>query len=267
MTSTDPAIPRPLFIAFLIVALVLIAGASLFFVPGFIGPHWPWPLKPFNARFLGAVYCAEMVSVLLTLLLRDASPLRLSVTQASVFTAIVTLASVIQYAQFNFSRLIVWVWFVIYILPLMVFAYCLWRYHYLRLSGGMSLPEPGRLYLLLQGIVLGVYCLALFVLPSLASGFWPWKIDAFHAQIYSAVFLTGAVGAWLLYRSANRLELITAGVTQGTLGGLAVLGLLLVDRNVHTVDWSALGTWVWVGAFAWLTISGLVIVWQGRRSL
>lgn len=268
MPSTDSTLPRPLFITFLLIALVLTAGISLFFSPSLFGSHWPWPLKPFNVRFLGAVYSAEMVSVLFTLIYRSASTIRLSLAQSLVFSGVVTLASVIQLAQFDFSRPLVWVWFIVYVLAIFGFGYYWWRYPVLRSSvaGDSSLSLPARIYILVQGIILGAYGFALFILPSQASAFWPWKIDSFHAQVYSAIFLTGAVGNWLLYRSANRLELITAGFTQVALAALAILGLVLVDNVVHTVNWSALGTWVWVGAFAWLTLGGLWIAWQARQT-
>jgi hypothetical protein len=268
MPSTDSAIPRPLFITFLIIAVVLIAGTSLFFAPALFGSHWPWPLKPFNGRFLGAVYCAEMVAVLFTLIYRSASLVRLSLAQSLVFSVVVTLASVIQLAQFDFSRPLVWVWFIVYVLAIIGFGYYWVRYPVLRapVSGDSSLSLPARIYILIQGIILGAYGFALFILPSQASAFWPWKIDAFHAQVYSAIFLTGSVGNWLLYRSANRLELTTAGFTQVALAALAILGLVLVDNDIHSVNWSALGTLVWVGAFAWLTLAGLWTAWQARQA-
>jgi hypothetical protein len=266
ITSTNSSIPRLLFITFVVVAVVLTIGASLFFIPSLFGPRWPWLLKPFNARFLGAVYFAEMVTVLITIRVRRWSPARLAVPQAVVFTAIVTLSSVLQYSQFNFSRPIVWGWFVIYILPMVIIAFYWWQYRNLGASDVVSLSKAWRDYLLAEAIVLGVYGISLFVLPSVAGAFWPWTINAFHAQMYSAIFLTGAVGAWILYKSAAHLELVAQGLTQVSFGGLSILGLLVVDGTVHTVAWYALGTWVWVGACALLAVSGLGLAWQGWRS-
>ncbi len=266
MTSTNPYIPRLLFIIFVIVALVLLVGASLFFVPGLFGPHWPWPLKPFNARFLGAVYLAEMVTVLMIIGVRRWSPTRVALRQAVVFTSVVILFSLLQYSQFNFNRPIVWSWFIIYIIPTVILIYYWWRYRKVQASDVVPLSKPWRGYLLVEGIILAVYGISLLVLPSVAGAFWPWKIDAFHAQMYSAIFMAGGIGAVILYKSAARLELVTQGLTQVTFGGLSILGLLVVDSAVHTVNWSALGTWVWVGACALLAVSGLGLAWSGWRS-
>lgn len=266
MTSTNSSIPRLLFITFVVVAVVLTIGASLLFIPSLFGPHWPWLLKPFNARFLGAVYCAEMVSVLFTIRVRRWSTARLAVPQAVVFTAIVTLASILQYSQFNFNRPIVWGWFVIYILPMVIIAFYWWIFRTPGASDGVSLSKAWSSFLLAEAIVLGVYGISLFVLPSVAAAFWPWTINAFHAQMYSAIFLTGAVGAWILYKSAAHLELVAQGLTQMVFGGLSILGLLVVDNTVHTVPWHAPGTWVWIGACAILAVSGLGLAMLGWRA-
>jgi hypothetical protein len=130
----------------------------------------------------------------------------------------------------------------------------------------LQLSPAWRGYLLGQGLVLGIYGLSLFVLPSAASAFWPWAIDAFHGQIYSAVFLTGAVGAWLLYRSATGPGLMMEGLTQTAFGGLSIAGLLIVDGAAHKVNWGAPGSWVWVLALAWLAVSGLAIASRGKNS-
>jgi hypothetical protein len=39
--------------------------------------------------------------------------------------------------------------------------------------------------------------------PWVVSSFWPWRLDAFHAQLYSVTFLTPAVGAWVLLRGTT----------------------------------------------------------------
>ena len=265
MTSNNPLIPRPLFITFIAVAVILTAGASLFFNPGLFGPHWPWLLKPFHARFLGALYTAEFVTVLFTVIVPRWSPARLSVPQSVAFAGIVSAASFLQFSQFNFSRPIVWIWFVLYILTAAIIAYYWWPNRNLQAPERIPLSMGWRGYLLAQGFVLGIYGLGLFLLPATASAFWPWTIDAFHAQIYSAIFLTGAVGAWMLYKSASRLELMMEGLTQAAFGALSIAGLLIVDGTVHKVNWSAPGTWIWLAALAWLAVSGIAIAWRGWR--
>jgi hypothetical protein len=40
--------------------------------------------------------------------------------------------------------------------------------------------------------------------------------------------------------------------------------LVIVDRSEDTVDWAAVGTWVWLGAFAIVLISGLALALRSR---
>jgi hypothetical protein len=39
-------------------------------------------------------------------------------------------------------------------------------------------------------------------------------------------------------------------VTLLAFGGFAIAGLLVVDADVHAVDWSSAGTWAWIAIFA-----------------
>ena len=107
---------------------------------------------------------------------------------------------------------------------------------------------------------LGGYGLLLLTVGSAVTGFWPWPVDDFHARIYSTVFLAPAVGALMLIRVGTLLEDRTLGATQVVSGALAVLGLLLVDANLHRANWSAPGTWLWVGLCGVITLVGVALL-------
>ena len=77
-----------------------------------------------------------------------------------------------------------------------------------------------------------IYGLGLIVLPGIFTAFWPWPIDAFHAQIYSVIFVTAGAGDKLLARNAPREELVALGAAQLALGALAILGLFITDAAV-----------------------------------
>jgi hypothetical protein len=72
----------------LIVSIILVLGSSLLIVPTLVGPAWPWSIVPFNARFLGAIYLAELVAVLTWFLINRWSPVRFSLLLAVIFTAL-----------------------------------------------------------------------------------------------------------------------------------------------------------------------------------
>ena len=75
--SDNPALPGSLRIFSGAVILVLLVGGGLFFVPDMVKPRWPWPLAPFNARFLGSFYLAEMVAMVALLVWNRWSPARM----------------------------------------------------------------------------------------------------------------------------------------------------------------------------------------------
>jgi hypothetical protein len=265
--STNPPMPTLHRLVFLLVALVVFAGAGLFFVPDLVTPRWPWSLTPFNTRFLGAVYLSELLAAVVAVVVSRWAPGRLILPQAVTFTAVVTLASLVHLDRFDPQRLVTWLWFVLYTVPLAILAYYLWRYRRLPPAEAAPPAPPWRAYLLGQAVVLGLYGIGLLVAPGLFSAFWPWPIDSFHGQVYSAVFLTGAVGSFVLARAAAPIEFLTQGLAQATLGTCAIAGLAIVDAAVHRVDWSAFGTWLWVGAFAVVLVAGLSMLWQAGTTV
>ena len=89
-------------------------------------------------------------------------------------------------------------------------------------------PEPlihARAAMTVLALVFGGYGVAMLVIPEDATGFWPWPVDAFHARIYAATYLTPAVGAWVLRTGATPAELRTLGATLVTFGIAAILAV------------------------------------------
>lgn len=246
-----------------VVLVVLITGIGLFFFPGAVVPRWPWPLAPFNTRFLGAIYASEMAVVLILLVVNRWAPARVAMPIALAFTAIVSVVSLLYLGQFNPQRRVTWIWFILYIGSAVISGWFLWYYRRLP-QPAEAVPTSGwqRVWLRVESALLGIYGLGLLLAPSLFSTFWPWKIDDFHAQIYSAIFIGGAIGTFIVSRAAAYIELLAMGLAEIVFGLLAVVGLIVVDAAVHKVNWTLPGTWVWLGLFALLFVSGLLKGWQ-----
>jgi hypothetical protein len=258
VSNTGNPIIAPLLRAvYILIAIVVVAGASLFFVPGLVGPRWPWPLTPFNTSFLGAIYIVELVAIVITIVSNRWSPTRLVLPISFTFAIVVTGVSLFYLGRFDAQRWTTYVWFVLYLVPIAVFAYYLWLYRNLPPAETIPVPSAWRTYFKLESTVYGLYGLGLLALPDTFSAFWPWKIDDFHARLYSAIFICLVVGMLTLIRSASSLELVTMGLAKVILAVFSILGLIIVDISARRVDWSAPGTWLWIAGLGILLVSGL----------
>lgn len=263
---SNPVLGWPLRLFMGVVLLVLIAGISLFFFPGLVVPRWPWSLTPFNTRFLGAIYASELVVVLTLLMVNRWAPARVAMPIAVTFTAIVSGVSLLYLDHFDPQRRVTWIWFILYIGSAVISVWFLWAFR--RLPQPMvaaSMAGSQRVWLQAESALLGLYGLGLLLAPALFSAFWPWKIDDFHGQIYSAIFIGGAIGTFIMSRAAAPIELLAMGLAEFVFGLLAIVGLVIVDTAVHKINWSLPGTWVWLGLFTLLLVSGLLKGWQAYR--
>jgi hypothetical protein len=254
----NPALPGGLRVFSGVVILILLMGGGLFFVPDLVKPRWPWPLAPFNARFLGSFYLGEMVAMAALFWWNRWSPARAILIMALVFTLIVTIASAIHLDHFNFNRKNGWLWFIVYGGSVLVSAWFLWQARGTP-PVASAVSGPGwRAYFALEGVLFGLYGVGLLLLPGVFAAFWPWPTEVFHAQVYSAIFLAAGTGTALFAGHAPREELVALGAAQLVIGVLAILGLVITDAAVKRVDWSGAGTWAWLALVAWIGVTGLV---------
>ncbi|PBB82756.1 hypothetical protein CK218_01220 [Mesorhizobium sp. WSM3879] len=264
-TSDNPPFPATLRLFSLVVIIVLVVGAGLFFAPVLVKPRWPWAVTPFNARFLGGFYTAEMVVMAALLFWNRWSPGRLVLVMALIFTVIVSVASFINLGYFNFGRKAPWLWFLVYLGSVAVSGLFLWRARARPSAKGVTLRPAWRRYMPVESAVLGLYGVGLLLFPLTFGSFWPWPVDGFHAQVYSAIFLAGAGGIYVVWRSAPREELLVLGLAQLLVGLLAIVGLVITDAAVHRIDWAAIGTLCWLALFGWIGISGVFKICAATR--
>ena len=127
------------------------------------------------------------------------------------------------------------------------------------------MPRPWSIGLGVQAGLLGAYGLGLLLMPEAIGSWWPWRLDPFHSQLYSSIFLTGAVGAGILSYRASAIALKALGSIQVTFSTFVLLGVWIVDSVVNKIEWSVVGNWVWVGAIALLGIAGLALIQQSAK--
>jgi hypothetical protein len=252
----------------LVEALVLIAaGFGLFFFPEITRSIWPWQLAPFNTRFLGAVYLGAMVPVGLMYLSGRWSPTRPVLRAIFTFTFIVLVVSLFHINQFDFKSPAVWGWFALYVsLPISA-GYHLWLYRSMPTGHLNPVPRNWRYVLRVTSLLLALYGIGMMVFPNVFSSLFPWKLDVFHSQLYSATFVTGSVMLISVATVSTPTEFITAGLTEAVFSIFAILGLIIVDVAVKKIDWSAPNTLTWLALLALLALLGITMIVAGTRKV
>lgn len=265
-TDNPPIIPWVRWFT-VMVALILMLGSTLFFAPDFIGPRWPWQIAkfPFNERFLGAIYLSEMFAILMVVVINRWTPARVIMPMAITFSVVVTLVSFIHLDKFDFNRVAGWAWFVVYILPPLVWGYYYLRYRHLPPRGAVATSPGWRTYLYTEGAIVGLYGLLLLVLPATFGTIWPWKVDDFHLRVYSSLFLVLAIGAFIMARQAAAIEFRLVGLGQVLLGLTCISSVIWVDSAVHKVNWANPAIYIWFGGFALLALAGAVMMLHSQR--
>jgi len=167
--------------------------------------------------------------------------------------------------QFDFKSVPTWGWFALYVsLPLSA-GYHLWLYRSMPTTHLSVVPRNWRVLLGSTSLLLGLYGLGLLIFPSTFNSLFPWKLDIFHSQLYSATFITGSVMMISIITLATPAEFIATGLTEATFGIFAILGLFIVDANVNKIDWLARNTLFWLGSLGVLAVLGIAMVVAGSR--
>ncbi len=246
---TNPSIPLFLRVVTWVECLVVFgAGFGLFFFPALERDFWAWPIPAFNSRFVGTIYFAALLPLLVFAISGRWSPGKLVLWMIFTFTGCILIAMLFHFQAFEFGRLATWVFWPLYLfLPINSAIHLL---IYRKVGRGDARPTHilMKLLLLALAVVLGLYSLGLLIAPELATAFWPWPVDTFHGHIYLATFLTPAVGALVLLRRASAAEYFTLGLSLLTFGVLSPMGVVLTGliERPGQVNYASIGTWVFM---------------------
>ncbi len=278
-SEDNPTVPRFLRLVLAMeCSVVFAAGVLLFFLPGLAAELWPWTIPPFNSRFVGAVYLAAYIPLILFWYLPRWIPGRLTVWMILIFTAMILLVMIIHWNAFEWDRpatfLVYW--------PLYIFlpinsAIFLLRSHGAGVAKGYDGPPLLRIALLIFALAGGAYGLGLLIVPEPLTNFWPWEVDTFHARMYAAAFVTPAVGAWIMsFRRRFAAEYLSLGLNLVAGGFLPILGTLWTNMDVpieRQVNFSSAGTWVFLifsflaGIFGLLLVNAAIRLSKSRRAV
>ncbi|MFN8482529.1 MAG: hypothetical protein U0768_05745 [Anaerolineae bacterium] len=192
----DTPIPRWLRAFFVIVAVQAFLVTPALFQPTLINIVEPWPASPLNARFIGALYTALGIAVLLCLRARAFRQVRLVTIGIVVATGTLLLITFYRLWMFGMDELALkgqfpTMWTLFYIIDPLVALYALWRFR--GQDRPPAMPNPLAWLWSAEAAIFGALGLLLLVLPDLAVSFWPWAMTAPLSQLYSGHFITLAV--------------------------------------------------------------------------
>lgn len=265
-SSDNPLVPSFLrWVLAVECSVVFVAGVLLFFLPDLAANLWPWVIPPFNSRFVGSIYLAAYLPLILFWLVPRWKPGWLTLWMILTFTTAILIAMLIHWEAFEWNRpstfLVYW--------PLYIFLPINSAIFLIR-SRGMGAAKgydgPAFLRVVLWGFALlgGAYGLGQLVAPQQLTNFWPWRVDAFHARMYAAAFMTPAVGAWILsFRQQFAVEYLSSGLNLVVGGLLPILGTLWTNTQVpaeRQVNFSAAGTWIFFILFFLTSLLGLTLI-------
>ncbi|MEO5581456.1 MAG: hypothetical protein ABIR66_02085 [Saprospiraceae bacterium] len=121
--------------------------------------------------------------------------------------------------------------------------------------------------LALYSTIMAIHIMGLIMSPiPFSSKYWPWTLDAFSGRFYAALFALTLFGNYLMYLGAHAREYITYGAELLVFGIGAVIGLWIVDGQVHKVEWNNFGTWFWIGSSLVSGVMGVRLTGIGRKN-
>lgn len=263
MFDRSPANPRVLSFLRAVLAVecsvVFVAGVLLFFLPGLASELWAWNVPPFNSRFVGAIYLAAYIPLIIFWFVPRWNPGQLTLWMILTFTTLVMITMFIHRDAFEWDRLATFIFWPLYIFLPINSAIFLLRSKAAEPAKQYDRPAVWRIVLSAFALLSGLYGLGLLLAPEALTGFWPWGVDAFHGRMYAAAFVTPAISAWILgSRRGSAAEYLVFGLNLIAGGLLPILGTLWTNLQVpaeRQIDFGSIGTWVF---FIFFLISGVL---------
>ncbi len=256
----DRPIPWWLRAIFVLVAAQALLLVAVFFQATIVSLLVPWPASPLNARFIASLYTALGIGVLMCSFSRTFREVRIVLFGIGFATGLLFLLTL--YRMFLYPGELdrfPFIWMLFYIVDPLLVAFSFWR------LGGKDTAARGTNPLtplwIVQAGIFGIVGLLLLLFPGVGVAIWPWRMTEPLSQLYSAFFLTLAIGNALAIR-----ESYWEGVRWLTFI-LALLGLLVLV--VSLVDFQrfkpGISTVIWFAFFSieFLVFSALFLV--GRR--
>jgi hypothetical protein len=228
------------------VLLTALATNQLYVLSAHTDRWFAWTIRPpLTAAFLGAGYAAGCVLVVLGLRSRAWVQARVAVGTVAVFATLTLIATLLHLDKFHFGTggviapFAAWFWLAIYVVvPVALVTLFVLQQRAPGADPPRRHPVPTWLVaaFALQGLVMLVVGVTLFVAPASAGTLWPWPLTPLTARVVAAwlVAFGVAAAATLVERDLDRLA---AGAVAYTVFG--ALALLALPRFGDVADWGS----------------------------
>ncbi len=219
--------------ALVIIPVLGAAFVILFFFPGQTDRLWAWTMRPdmtpitMGAGYLGGAWFFTRVAT-------NHHPGRVAggLGAATVFTALLGLATIVHWEKFNHTHISFWAWLFLYVVSpflLPVLAVVNWRAGTTeepKTTEDAEIPPWARMFLAVVGIGSVLAAVTVFVVPRIAVDNGPWSFTPLTARSLSAYI--AFTGLFLLTPLLDRrwasvrigVEAVTVGLTVTAIGAL-----------------------------------------------
>lgn len=233
--------------------LAFIAGLQLFVLSEQTSSFFAWTIDvPLTAAFLGAIYWAGSVLVLLGWSQPCWIRARIAIPGVVFFAFFTLLTTLMHLNLFHLSSrnpltvIATWAWLTVYLLLPVVGTGILirqWRAPGSDPVREAPLPFGVRCLLGVQAASMLLVGTALFFLPDASRSLWPWPLTTLTAQ---------AVASWLLGLGLTAAQTVAENdwkriwIGMVSYGVLAVLQGIALVRYSATVDWTRINAWLYL---------------------
>ena len=240
------------------------SAVSLFFLSEQTDRFFAWTINPpLTAAFLGAGYAAITLVLLIALLEREWTNIRLGVCVLATGLVLILLATLLHLDRFHLNspiftaQLWAWAWLILYVILVPGLVFVLWLQ---RREKGELKPRQSnlaswlRILMGLLGTLMALMGVGLIVLPTTVAGIWAWPLTPLTGRMIGAWFTAIAVSlvAGTLDNDYPRLYIGAVAYI-----AFSVLQFVNLARYPASVDWSRPNTWLLVVILVSLLVTGV----------
>ena len=247
----------------------LLLGTLFYLYPALVIPYWSWPVKELAVRFIGAIFLAIAFGCWSALRARMWQRAKILVLVGGAFfglTSIVAISQGLSYSGFK-----VWAWTGYFLAAtlgcLAILASYGWHRKPQDLLGESKPWKSARIFFRVQTIIVGVFGLLMFLLPTIAQEqFWPWKVAVPTLQTFAGLFLATclATGWGSIQRDIGRLRILLP--LDAAFPSLALLAVGIHWSVIVAESPSWLVTAVWIGLYTFVATGASYLYFSSRKA-